>query len=217
MAKQAVAAAAAWLPRSRRTCRAAWVAERTSRASSDGGRRPRAPLRPPMQLRARTTIYEDFSKQPARSSSRPRAGWEPAPVAHGLRAGSARPVPWLSGGPDDTCGVGNWCRPHVLAHTAFAWMRAWRACMSMRVGRAPAGSCPRWLRSTPATRPPAACMHVRSMACPVFVPYCVSLLSHVRVGVVGCSLATPASYEALGICSRYLSRVYPSLTLAGVT
>ena len=93
--KQAVAAAAAWLPRSRGTCRAAWVAERTSWASSDGGRRPRAPLRPPMQLRARTTIYEDFSKQPARSSSRPRAGWEPAPVAHGLRAGSARPVPWL--------------------------------------------------------------------------------------------------------------------------
>ena len=74
-----------------------------------------------------------------------------------------------------------------------------------------------WLRSTPATRPPAACMHVRSMACPVFVPYCVSLLSHVRVGVVGCGLATPASYEALGVCSIYLSRVYPSLTLAGVT
>ena len=125
------------------------------------------------------------------------------------------PVPWLGGGPDDTCSVGNWCSPHVLAHTALAWMRAWRACMSMRVGRAPAGSCPRWLRSTPATRPPAACLHVRSMACPVFVPYCVSLLSHVRVGVVGCGLATPASYEAWGICSIYLSRVYPSLTLAG--
>ena len=41
------------------------------------------------------------------------------------------------------------------------------------------------------------------------------LLSHVRVGVVGCGLATPASYEAWGICSTYLSRVYPSLTLAG--
>jgi hypothetical protein len=211
-AKQAVAAAAAWLPRSRRTCRAAWVAERTSRASSDGGRRPRAPLRPPMQLRARTTIYEDFSKQPARSSSRPRAGWEPAPVAHGLRAGSARPVPWLSGGVDDTCGVGNWCRPHVLAHTAFAWMRAWRACMSMRVGRAPAGSCPRWLRSTPATRPPAAYLHVRSMACPVFVAYSVSFLSCVRVGVVRCGLVTPASYETLGICCPYLSDVYKSFT-----
>ena len=93
--KQAVAAAAAWLPRSRRTCRAAWVAERTSRASSDGGRRPRAPLRPPMQLRARTTIYEDFSKQPARSSSRPRAGWEPAPVASRVesRVGTACAMP----------------------------------------------------------------------------------------------------------------------------
>ena len=114
-AKQAVAAAAAWLPRSRRTCRAAWVAEWTSRASSDGGRRPRAPLRQPMQLRALNIICEVFSRQPARSSRWPRGGGEPALMAAVFERGSARPAPRLRCVPRDTGCLGSSGRPDVLA------------------------------------------------------------------------------------------------------
>ena len=113
--KQAVAAAAAWLPRSRRTCRAAWVAERTSRASSDGGRRPRAPLRQPMQLRAPNIICEDFSRQPARSSRWPRGGGEPALMAAVFERGLARPAPRLRCVLRDTGCLGSSGRPDVLA------------------------------------------------------------------------------------------------------
>ena len=72
------------------------------------------------------------------------AAAEMCPVRHGL--------PWQQWSPGCPCA------------TALHGMCAWCACMSMRAGQASPGSCARWVRSTPATWPPAACLHLRSIA-----------------------------------------------------